>query len=782
LDRLEGRGCILATVVTLSVCVFSNESPERLAAVVAPLRDVADDVVVVLDDRARTPDLTPLREVADSAFLAPFSGSFESNLEWLHAQCAGDWVLRLDGDEAPSRALIDRLAEDEWHRGVTHCSVPRRWLVDDGASWIQVNPWWPDLQMRLVKNEPGLLRFPDRLHELIEVAGPRRVLDAPIYHVDLVDKDLEVREAKVRRYHRQRPNLRTFGGLAQNAYYTPELVTPAPPVVPVPPEDRALVRALVDEDHLIAGGGRSRRPKALVDGSHTLPAEVSVQHVDKRGFAGRGLEFLVTVANTGTDPLDPASEHPFRIGCRWQDSEGVFAPEEGRGDLPRPLEAGVTETVLVSARIPAAAGEYTLTIGAVEELKQWLPGGVERRFTALDQPHVTLVGGYSPFRHLGDDLIMRALIEDLTAALPQLKLTLLADDPGVITDRFDVAAVHNAVRIHHANRARGRNGLKSVEWAMSDTQRGRGEYAAVDDRVANLADVLQQSDAFVIAAAGSLAGAYADDILWPRLIEAEIAAAAGVPVLITSAGIGPFTSDEHRIGARRLLDLADGIDARDGCSQRAVAELGSDSWTQVVPDAASAIASAEPGHVREFLSGIGMSAGRPYLVASVRTDDDAGAIDRVARSIEVAARRLGATALLVPHCASRWVDDGPALTNLACRLADDVDAVVLADIPPDPLAADLIRNAAVSIGSRFHNAVLSASAGKPAILFWATEYDERRARGLAAMPGTAVKAVSTSDESAVEEVGDILERPAASVRAPSPHPIVGWLESLDIVR
>jgi hypothetical protein len=136
---------------------------------------------------------------------------------------------------------------------------------------------------------------------------------------------------------------------------------------------------------------------------------------------------------------------------------------------------------------------------------------------------------------------------------------------------------------------------------------------------------------------------------------------------------------------------------------------------------------------------------------------------------------------LVPHCASPQDDDRGALTDLANLLTKEVKVVNLTDIPPDPLAADLIRNASVSIGSRFHNAVLSASAGRPAILFPETEYDEQRALGLAALPGNAVSVMPVSEEGVAQRTRQALSRPTVPPRYREPRPIVSAMHRLGIV-
>ena len=369
---------------SLSVAVFAHTPPARIAAQLAPLRAVVDEIVVAIDDTAADTDLTPLEGIADIAIVAPFEWPLESNLEWLQRQCSGDWVLRLDGDEFASRALLDLLTGNEWYRGVTHSYVPRRWLVDGGRSWIRSNPWWPDPQLRFVKNDPGLVTVQRRAHGRIDVSGPHKVLPAPIYHTDIIDSDLGVRQAKAHRYLEMSPDLRAPSGHDMTIYYTPELEMPAPIVLPVPADDLPFL------DVAVTNVVRPRRSPTPLVGANHEPATseaMTVKLIDPEcaGYAGARVEFLATITNTGIEPLDPGSEHPARLGARWF-GDGPDVLGEARADIPYPLESGDSVTVLFASEIPEDLDTYTLVIGGVAEGSHWFKPSLTHRFDAMTSP------------------------------------------------------------------------------------------------------------------------------------------------------------------------------------------------------------------------------------------------------------------------------------------------------------------------------------------------------------------------------------------------------------
>jgi hypothetical protein len=381
------------------------------------MRDVVDEIVVAIDDTAPDTDLRPLEGIADTAMVAPFEWPLEANLEWLQSQCSGDWVLRLDGDEFASRALLDLLAGDEWHRGVTHSYVPRRWLVDDGSAWIRSSPWWPDPQLRFLRNDPDLVRTPREPHGRIDVTGPHKMLPAPIYHTDIIDSGLQVRRTKARRYLDVNRELRAPSGHAMTVYYTPELATPTPSVLPVPPDDRPLI------DAAMTNVVRRHRPLTPIVNTGDRVSDqreamsVTLTDPTNAGYSGARAEFLATVTNTGTEPLDPWGAHPMRLGGRWF-RDGSHVVGEARADLPYRLDPGDSVTVLLPAEIPTEIGTYRLEIAGVAEGCHWLETAIVHRFESVAQPRIVVVGAEPHANTKERSTVDSTAIDDLSVAFP----------------------------------------------------------------------------------------------------------------------------------------------------------------------------------------------------------------------------------------------------------------------------------------------------------------------------------------------------------------------------
>jgi hypothetical protein len=151
--------------MSLSICC-ATANPDRAAAVLSTLREVADEIVVAVDVSGGEQDLTPLGAVADRLFEIELDMFLETAMTWLHAQCSADWILRVDDDEVLSADLLEQLPELTLARDVVQYWFARRWLYPDAGHWLEEWPWFPDFQGRLVRNDTRLW-FPGLCHSSV---------------------------------------------------------------------------------------------------------------------------------------------------------------------------------------------------------------------------------------------------------------------------------------------------------------------------------------------------------------------------------------------------------------------------------------------------------------------------------------------------------------------------------------------------------------------------------------------------------------------------------------
>jgi hypothetical protein len=379
----------------LSVCCSVNTPPGRVAAAFAPLAPLGAEIVLAVDDRVDPSWIPGYREIADRVVLVPFPGNFALMYAWMRGQCAGEWILQLDLDEVPAGALAEEVAVTIAAGDVTHAWVPRRWLYPDGGSWLAQWPWRPDYALRLVRNDPALLRFPGLLHCTVRALGPARYLRAPLYHADLLMTDLAGRERKHAAYEAELPGFVIDGVSLNEVYYLPERRTDLV-LAPVPDADASAVAAFLDAGAEVAPHLRRAAPASLAVatteeiwrhsegrtlGEDAYAGSVELLDDDLRLVAGEWRTFDVEVRNTGSAhwPGGMDALPQIRLAYRWLDPGGGPAQEGARTGLPAPLGPGASAIVPLQVLGPARVGEQEIEIGLVHEEVRWFGHGVRER-------------------------------------------------------------------------------------------------------------------------------------------------------------------------------------------------------------------------------------------------------------------------------------------------------------------------------------------------------------------------------------------------------------------
>lgn len=374
----------------LSVCSLVHAPPGRVAATLAPLRELGPEVVLGVDDRVDPDWIEEYRRLADRVILAPFPGSFSPVFSWLREQCAGTWILHVEDDEVPGTELAAEVAETVERADVTHAWVRRRWLYPDRRRYLDQWPWLPDYSLRLFRNDPALLRFPGRVHELVSAVGPRRFLRAPVYHGRLLLGSLEERERKAAHYEQARPGLILEGRPLNETFYLPErrrgLRT-----APVPKKDAELV------DRFVAKAGGLPAAKGRCEVERAEPAEVTrawerrelgpgacrarlrLLDDDLHVTAGETRTFDVEVENLGDERWPGGLDaHPqIRVAYRW-----LEGGEEGlRTGFGAPVGPGERVLVPVEVLGPPTPGKHMLELDLVHEHVRWFGAGIRVTLT-----------------------------------------------------------------------------------------------------------------------------------------------------------------------------------------------------------------------------------------------------------------------------------------------------------------------------------------------------------------------------------------------------------------
>jgi hypothetical protein len=406
---------------TLSVGLMTRGPGDRVAAMLALFRPVADEILVAVDDRAGPELDAALGGVADRLIRYPYAEPVDRPLAWIHAECRGEWVLTVDDDEIPGRALLDALPELIRARDVTHYWLPRRWLYPTADRYLDARPWRPDYQPRLVLNDPRVISFPDETHVPVAALGPCRYLAAPLYHADTLLNSIEAREAKALRYERLHPGKRIAGRPLNDAYYLPERVDP--PTREVPTEDVELIAAVL----------AAEAPAAAVRADVRGAAREEIdRHWSGRTFADSAyearlalLEELPPLCAGVVEKVDLLVENhggelwrwggAIRLGSRWSAGEAVV--EGSHVPLPADLPPGGSQIVPLPL-VPPGEGRWTLSVDLVHEHVRWFDRPLRVEVDVLPQRVAAVLDPGS--------------LDGLLAALATLDPE---EEPVVVTDR-----------------------------------------------------------------------------------------------------------------------------------------------------------------------------------------------------------------------------------------------------------------------------------------------------------------------------------------------------------
>ena len=390
--------------MSLSVCLMTGEPAGRVAEVLAPVRAVADEVVIAADSRVEAATLAGYAALADRLLRVEYRQA-EAHLGWLYAQCSGDWILHLDGDEIVSGALAERLPELIATRSIQQYWIARWWLYGDAEHALDQEPWSSDFNNRLLRND-GTLRSRGVQHAHADPVQPCDYIAEPIYHLELLTSSLAERRDKAIRYEASRPLLTAAGGGRFNeAFYLPEL-RPGVRTRALPAADVPRVRRALDADGKVAAGDTTDVPYvplAELDRHwerRTVPESAYQAQIEPAGPAptltpGGSGKLLLRVANCGMEtwPWGMDRDPAIRMSYHWLRPDGsVHTPDGMRTAFSRTVRPGEQVLVPLDVLAPAEPGRFLLEADVVHEHVRWFGKGCRVEVAVEPQGDLPAVG------------------------------------------------------------------------------------------------------------------------------------------------------------------------------------------------------------------------------------------------------------------------------------------------------------------------------------------------------------------------------------------------------
>jgi len=177
----------------LSACIITLNEEQNLPRLLASLRGIADEVVVLDSGSADATEAIARKYGAGFHFRKWTDYAEQKN----HAEslAQSDWILSLDADEELSSAL--QTAVLDWKKRKPQFDVyevaRRTWYL---GKWINHSGWYPDFKKRLYRK--GVARFAGRLHETLQYSGRCGRLAGDLLHYTI--HDFAEHEANVEKY------------------------------------------------------------------------------------------------------------------------------------------------------------------------------------------------------------------------------------------------------------------------------------------------------------------------------------------------------------------------------------------------------------------------------------------------------------------------------------------------------------------------------------------------------------------------------------------------------
>jgi polysaccharide pyruvyl transferase WcaK-like protein len=331
------------------------------------------------------------------------------------------------------------------------------------------------------------------------------------------------------------------------------------------------------------------------------------------------------------------------------------------------------------------------------------------------------IGVTDQMMHIGDEAMFEALVDE-TRARGATAITGLSAAPRESAVRYGIDALP---RIGFAPaRAAGAERFAAVVRAID-----AGGGLSADDPFWAVRNAVASATGVVIAGGGNMASTWPLHI-FERAALARIAAAAGVPLVVTGQTLGPELTPPDRVVLGEALRSARVVGLREEASGRLAAELGvPGDRARVTLDDASFLGWDDPSG--DSAGGAGAAG---YTLVSLSTHlggrDRRAIVRGLAHLLDRHADETGQSTRFHAH----WGSLRSGESRGDAILHDEVRAQMRtpSDVVPtgDPrAAARLARGASLLVSSRYHPVVFAAPAGVPVLALSADDYTRVKLNG-----------------------------------------------------
>ena len=301
-----------------------------------------------------------------------------------------------------------------------------------------------------------------------------------------------------------------------------------------------------------------------------------------------------------------------------------------------------------------------------------LTNPIRRRGGAID----VMISGYYGFHNSGDDSILKAMVDSLSASRPDIRILALSNDPA------ETKAVYGIDAIHRFNRPR-------ILWNMHKTR-------------------------LLISGGGSLIqDVTSDKSLAYYLGIIQLAKKLGAKVMLYANGIGPILHESNHKKIRKVLNQVDLITLRDPSSLEELARFGVEGPKMLVTaDPAFHLVAANPEESAVLVSRTGLPDGKKYCGIALRPwkKADKDMEKNIAMVADYIKKTYDMEVLLIPMQHSKDM-----ATMQATRNAMETEGYLLKDPTTPSQLMGIVGGAEFILGMRLHILIYAAKMGTPVI-------------------------------------------------------------------
>lgn len=183
--------------LTLSVAIIARDEERHIGACLASVRGLADEIVVLLDDRSRDRTQAICESYQARVYVEVWRG-YPAQRNRALGLCRGTWVLFIDADERVTPELreevrwVTRRASNP-HPPIaqlrsTHHFVAGYWIPRYNIFFGQTvrgGGWYPDHQLRLLRRTYARYDESRLVHEVVHTDGATARLNGHLLHYNI---------------------------------------------------------------------------------------------------------------------------------------------------------------------------------------------------------------------------------------------------------------------------------------------------------------------------------------------------------------------------------------------------------------------------------------------------------------------------------------------------------------------------------------------------------------------------------------------------------------------